>query len=82
MNIGFIFCTFVFVFTRDTFTERLGGETANDYNDRVIRKAASWYAAHLANCGDSPPKVVLLTNDKANQEKAKAEGIITYTGTK
>ncbi|PIK49709.1 hypothetical protein BSL78_13385, partial [Apostichopus japonicus] len=64
---------------KDTFTERLGGETANDYNDRVIRKAASWYTEHLANCGDSPPKVVLLTNDKANQEKAKAEGIITYT---
>ncbi|KAJ8027840.1 Exosome complex exonuclease RRP44 [Holothuria leucospilota] len=64
---------------KETFIERLGGETANDYNDRVIRKAATWYSQHLEKNGENVPKIVLLTNDRANREKAKNEGIIAYT---
>lgn len=66
--------------SRETFIERLGGESANDYNDRVIRKAATWYSQHLEKKGENVPKIVLLTNDRANREKAKNEGIIAYTG--
>lgn len=68
---------------RETFTERKPGETPNDYNDRVIRLAATWYNKHLTE-SDSPQqqqvKVVLLTNDRANKEKALEEGILAYTG--
>ena len=58
---------------------RLPEETINDRNDRAIRKAASWYKAHLqdavAGTTNRLPAVVLLTHDKDNLKKAKAEGI-------
>ena len=46
---------------------------------------SSWYGEHLKECdGGSDDnlriRVVLLTNDRANKEKAKKEGIISYTG--
>jgi len=46
---------------------------------------SSWYDAHLKECDrgseDDPRiRVVLLTNDRENREKAKKEGIISYTG--
>jgi len=45
----------------------------------------SWYDEHLKECeggsdDDLRIRVVLLTNDRENQEKAKKEGIISYTG--
>ncbi|XP_065668726.1 exosome complex exonuclease RRP44 isoform X2 [Hydra vulgaris] len=64
-----------------TFTSRQKGETANDYNDRCIRVATSYLGKHIgsnANKGNEI-KVVLLTNDKLNQQKAHQEGINAFT---
>lgn len=66
---------------RDTYVERQPGETANDRNDRAIRIATSWYEKHLKrSCEDGDGiRMVLLTDDKANLEKARAEGILCST---
>ncbi|CAH1267033.1 DIS3 [Branchiostoma lanceolatum] len=76
-----------YVFTnehhRETYTEREQGESSNDYNDRVIRIATRWYNKHLQENrkdGEAPKvKVVLLTNDRENREKAQKEGLLAYT---
>uniref|UniRef100_A0A8B9JUJ5 Protein DIS3 homolog n=1 Tax=Astyanax mexicanus TaxID=7994 RepID=A0A8B9JUJ5_ASTMX len=63
----------------ETFIEREQGESANDRNDRAIRVAAKWYTDHLSkapNVGEL--KVVLLTNDRANKEKAEQSGLLAY----
>ena len=44
-----------------------------------------WYDEHLKECEGGNDKevqirIVLLTNDRENREKAKKEGIISYTG--
>ncbi|XP_071786889.1 exosome complex exonuclease RRP44-like isoform X2 [Asterias amurensis] len=71
-----------YVFTnehhRATYSERKPGETANDYSDRLIRNAAKWYQDHLQQ-GKKPVSVVLLSNDKANRDKALEEGLLAYT---
>ena len=46
----------------------------------------SWYDEHLKECegGNDEElriRIVLLTDDKDNKEKAKKEGIISFTGT-
>jgi exosome complex exonuclease DIS3/RRP44 len=56
--------------------ERRTGESANDRNDRAIRVAASWYMRKLS---ESKP-VILLTNDRANLEKARNEELNAKTG--
>lgn len=63
--------------------EREPGESANDRNDRAIRTASAWYERHLhANKEvDRKIHIVLLTDDKKNLEKARAEGIICSTVT-
>ncbi|KAI7810659.1 putative exosome complex exonuclease RRP44 [Triplophysa rosa] len=62
-----------------TFIEREQGESANDCNDRAIRVAAKWYTDHLAKATwGRPLKVVLLTNDRANKEKAEQHGLLVY----
>ena len=61
-------------FYSDTYVERQPGETPNDRNDRAIRHATKWYDQHLKDI-----KVLLLTNDKENSEKAIADGISCYT---
>uniref|UniRef100_A0A3Q2Z4C4 Protein DIS3 homolog n=1 Tax=Hippocampus comes TaxID=109280 RepID=A0A3Q2Z4C4_HIPCM len=63
------FYTFTNEHHRETFIEREPGESANDRNDRAIRVAAKWYSEHLAKPDD--PKLVLLTNDVANKQKAQ-----------
>uniref|UniRef100_A0A8B9RBT4 DIS3 exosome endoribonuclease and 3'-5' exoribonuclease n=1 Tax=Astyanax mexicanus TaxID=7994 RepID=A0A8B9RBT4_ASTMX len=63
----------------ETFIEREQGEIANDRNDRAIRVAAKWYTDHLSkapNVGEL--KVVLLTNVRANKEKAEQSGLLAY----
>ncbi|KAI5089943.1 exosome complex exonuclease RRP44 [Silurus meridionalis] len=73
------FYTFTNEHHRETFVEREQGESANDRNDRAIRVAAKWYTEHLSKSpSDSEPKVVLLTNDRANKEKAEQIGVIAY----
>lgn len=65
---------------RDTYVERVPGETANDRNDRAIRVAAQWYDKHLllSQAEDSAERVrvILLTDDKKNREKATEENIL------
>jgi exosome complex exonuclease DIS3/RRP44 len=50
---------------RATYVERVAKETPNDRNDRAIRVATAWYAAHLPTM-----RITLLTNDKDNRAKA------------
>lgn len=64
---------------------RNAGETVNDRNDRAIRTATAWYGLHLAASQPKSKKqhvsIVLLTDDVANCQKAKAEGLIACSGT-
>ncbi|KAG8182151.1 hypothetical protein JTE90_014561 [Oedothorax gibbosus] len=65
---------------RETYIERNPGESSNDRNDRAIRVAVKWYQDHLKlsdPTGDI--KVVLLTNDKENSNKAEEEGLNVFT---
>ena len=70
---------------RDTFVEIRAGESANDRNDRAIRTAVQWYNKHLEEGregkdeGGEPTKVVLITNDKENREKARELGLLAFT---
>lgn len=75
------FYTFVNEHHKDTFVEREPGESANDRSDRAIRKAAKWYQDHLSSSRitNDGIKIVLLTNDRANAEKALSEGIVVHT---
>jgi exosome complex exonuclease DIS3/RRP44 len=73
----------VYIFHNDfhagTYVARNKGETINDRNDRAIRVATKWYKEHLTQTlratRTKVPEVVLLTNDAANLEKAKKEGV-------
>lgn len=65
---------------RDTYVERVAGESANDRNDRAIRVATAWYEKHLKlNEREQPIRVVLLSDDRKNLEKAREEGILCCT---
>lgn len=66
---------------RDTYVERQPGETSNDRNDRAIRVATAWYENHLKKSFDTSNeiRVILLTDDKQNLEKAQTEGILCST---
>uniref|UniRef100_A0AAR2JIR8 Exosome complex exonuclease RRP44 n=1 Tax=Pygocentrus nattereri TaxID=42514 RepID=A0AAR2JIR8_PYGNA len=64
---------------RQTFIEREQGESINDRNDRAIRVAAKWYTEHLNKAPSvGELKVVLLTNDRANRDKAEQNGLLAY----
>ncbi|CEP19826.1 hypothetical protein [Parasitella parasitica] len=61
---------------RDTFIEKLKGETPNDRNDRAIRVATKWFMDHLkANSSGEDIDVIMLSDDRGNREKAKTTGI-------
>lgn len=70
-------------FRQETHIVRNKNETINDRNDRAIRKVAQFYSQHLekhaaasAKQLNTPiPQIVLLTNDKANRQKAREEGV-------
>lgn len=66
--------------SRETFIEREPGESANDRNDRAIRVAVKWYSQHLKTLESGPDglKVVLLTNDQGNKEKAEENDLVVY----
>ncbi|XP_067116337.1 exosome complex exonuclease RRP44 [Osmerus mordax] len=73
------FYTFTNEHHRETFIEREPGESANDRNDRAIRVAAQWYGGHLGKAPEGAGlKVVLLTNDRGNKEKAEESGLLTF----
>lgn len=80
----YTYCTcavfYRFHFSRETFIEREPGESANDRNDRAIRVAAKWYSEHLKDIkadGDEL-RVVLLTNDLGNKQKAEENNLLVY----
>lgn len=66
--------------------DREPGESNNDRNDRAIRFACNWYDGHMidaqtkrlfnSNKQTSLTRVILLTDDVANYQKAKAEGVL------
>ena len=66
---------------KDTYVERLEGESANDRNDRAIRTAAKWYSNHLSheNKSAQSSSIVFLTDDRENRKKALALGLTSYT---
>ncbi|XP_049455686.1 exosome complex exonuclease RRP44 [Epinephelus fuscoguttatus] len=74
------FYTFTNEHHRETFIEREPGESANDRNDRAIRVATKWYSQHLktSNSEADGLKVVLLTNDQGNKQKAEESGLLVY----
>ena len=59
---------FVNEFCSETFSKRVKGESSNDYNDRLIRRAVSFYNTKGAAFGS---RCLLITNDKANAEIAR-----------
>ncbi|XP_068423997.1 exosome complex exonuclease RRP44 [Clinocottus analis] len=74
------FYTFTNEHHRETFIEREPGESANDRNDRAIRVAAKWYSQHLKKAESEVDalKVVLLTNDHGNKQKAEESNLLVY----
>lgn len=66
-------------FRLETYVVRRENETINDRNDRAVRQAVKWYVEHLQNAtkhsGQSrrAPSIVMLSDDKDNLRKAKAE---------
>lgn len=68
-------------FRLETHVVREKDETINDRNDRAIRKAVSWYGKHLQQALKSSkrsktvPTVVMLSDDKENLRKARADNI-------
>ncbi|KAG9492100.1 hypothetical protein GDO78_000557, partial [Eleutherodactylus coqui] len=74
------FYTFTNEHHRETYIEQEQGESANDRNDRAIRTAAKWYNKHLKKSANTKNlQVLLITNDRANKEKAIQEGIAAFT---
>ncbi|XP_063981458.1 exosome complex exonuclease RRP44 [Diachasmimorpha longicaudata] len=74
------FYVFVNEHRRETYVERVKGESANDRNDRAIREATKWYNNHLFHQDTSKRiKTILLTDDNDNKMKAQKEGLLAYT---
>lgn len=69
-----------FYSSRETFVEREQGESANDRNDRAIRVAAKWYSQHLktSESDEDRLRVVLLTDDQGNKQKAEESNLLVY----
>lgn len=66
---------------KEAFVERREGESINDRNDRAIRQCVHWYNEHLAadRSDGNLVRVVLLTNDRDNKQKATAAGLEAFT---
>eukprot|EP01060_Flectonema_neradi_P028465 TRINITY_DN3828_c0_g1_i2.p1 TRINITY_DN3828_c0_g1~~TRINITY_DN3828_c0_g1_i2.p1 ORF type:complete len:1037 (+),score=209.56 TRINITY_DN3828_c0_g1_i2:45-3113(+) len=65
---------------RDTACQQEAGESMNDCNDRAIRTAARWYRLHLDEASKKPHiKIIVLTHDKANKEKAEEMGLLAMS---
>lgn len=68
-------------FRLETYVTRNEGETINDRNDRAVREAVKWYGQHLQEAAKSRkgsskyPVVVMLSDDRENLRKAKADGL-------
>ena len=66
-------------FRLETYVVREPGETINDRNDRAVRRAVSWYGEHLQKAVKLSkrtkhcPQTIMISDDKENLRKAKAE---------
>ncbi|KAL8835575.1 MAG: hypothetical protein Q9170_003259 [Blastenia crenularia] len=75
------FYVFFNEFRLDTYVVRQKGETINDRNDRAVRAAVRWYGSHLESSikqsgqAKTCPAIVMLSDDKDNLRKAKAEAL-------
>lgn len=58
-----------------TYIKQNIDESINDRNDRAIRQVVKYYATHLNNICN----IIMLTNDKLNQQSAHADNIRCYT---
>lgn len=73
------FYVFFNEFRLETYINRERGESINDRNDRAVRQAAKWYGEHIQQAvnGSSKskvcPSIVMLSDDKENLRKARAE---------
>lgn len=88
-NEGKRFYVFFNEFRQETHVPRDQGETINDRNDRAVRRAVQWYNQHIIAAVSARskkqkrvPAVVMITDDKDNLRKAKAENVpgITLSG--
>lgn len=79
------FYVFFNEFRLETHVIRETGESINDRNDRAIRQAVKWYVDHLqenmkqSERSKKPPSIVMLTDDKDNLRKARAEHLVAST---
>lgn len=85
-NEGKRFYVFFNEFRQETYIPRETGETINDRNDRAVRRAVQWYNQHITQAvkarsktQERIPSVVMITDDKDNLRKAKAESIPAAT---
>ncbi|KAF2131611.1 ribonuclease R [Dothidotthia symphoricarpi CBS 119687] len=85
-NEGKRFYVFFNEFRQETHVPRDVGETINDRNDRAVRKAVQWYNQHITEAVTARskkqtrvPTVVMITDDKDNLRKAKAEEVPAMT---
>ncbi|CAF0742470.1 unnamed protein product [Rotaria sp. Silwood1] len=69
------FFVFINEFNKNTFVLRKPGESPNDRNDRAIRKIVQFYNEHLKK----QIAIVLLTDDIANRDLARQEGLIAFS---
>jgi exosome complex exonuclease DIS3/RRP44 len=72
------FTVFANTHHRGTWSARLANESANDYNDRLVRDAAAWLGAHFASAAPGL-RVLLVTNDTLSRATAKAQGLDAVT---
>ncbi|KAF2274547.1 RNB-domain-containing protein [Westerdykella ornata] len=85
-NEGKRFYVFFNEFRQETYVPRDAGETINDRNDRAVRKAVQWYNQHLVEAvaakskkAKRVPSVVMISDDRDNLRKAKADNIPAVT---
>jgi exosome complex exonuclease DIS3/RRP44 len=71
------FYVFFNEFRLETHIRREDGESINDRNDRAVVRAAKWYSEHMPQ--KKCPLIVVLTDDQANLQKAKAGGVTAQT---
>ncbi|KAH6615035.1 hypothetical protein C7974DRAFT_343863 [Boeremia exigua] len=81
-NDGKRFYVFFNEFRQETHIARDQGESINDRNDRAVRRAVQWYNEHITEAVAARskkqkriPTVVMITDDRDNLRKAKAEKV-------
>ena len=74
------FYVFINEHRKETYIERLPGESPNDRNDRAIRVACKWYKEHLQEASDTKGlDVVMVTDDVKNRQLGNEEGVKSFS---